>query len=238
LAQAVHWIKPTTSSDSEPEPMVNWLDVFSLPAIELWFKDHREAFARRMQLAVSKAVKLSCTEFAEGTFSIFGRALADKLEDPHVAFAAVRCLVGFAGSLDYGSVSQLLSTKIIREAQGPILDKLEQISWLACPTALGVLCYDLRFFTDSFKVSLETLQGTWRHSIQRLGSLTVDGNLVAFHGGLKFDIDMEDDGRVDVGGWKPRRGKYLSGDQYIVWEQANNRCTWSREASPKRACLR
>lgn len=83
---------------------------------------------------------------------------------------------------------------------------------------------------SDFRLDLEALQGRWRHSVAKMGVLTVKGHDIIFDIGKRFSVQERPGGVLDMGGWlaSPERS---SGDR-ITWVKAGDSgeltCSWDR----------
>eukprot|EP00931_Biecheleriopsis_adriatica_P122094 TRINITY_DN9710_c0_g1_i2.p1 TRINITY_DN9710_c0_g1~~TRINITY_DN9710_c0_g1_i2.p1 ORF type:complete len:598 (+),score=152.59 TRINITY_DN9710_c0_g1_i2:79-1872(+) len=68
-----------------------------------------------------------------------------------------------------------------------------------------------------FELSIDALQGRWRHSYANLGMLNVRGDAVRFDSGLSFQLRMLD-GVIDMAGWRANQERSTA--EVIVWTKA------------------
>jgi len=119
--------------------------------------------------------------------------------------------------------------------QGPLLEEVRPESEIQAKASAGSLAPAAGTGTPvqesaEFHLSVEALQGRWRHSVTKMGLLTVRDHDIVFDMGRSFRLEERPGGQIDMGGWlaQPERS---SADK-ITWAKAGESgelsCTWER----------
>ncbi|CAJ1398934.1 unnamed protein product [Effrenium voratum] len=83
---------------------------------------------------------------------------------------------------------------------------------------------------EAFRLSIESLQGRWRHSVSSLGMLCVKGRSVKFVDGSSYELKELSPGRIDMCGWQTVAAR--SSPEVIVWSLESDpatTCNWLLE---------